>query len=251
MSLILCPECGLSISDKAVACPHCGYPLSSDSSMKPDEQPQNTTFASSPETVESKDSVSGAEPQKNQYKYQYKPRKNSNKTCCWIAVIVLLFFAIVFAALIALVCFGGYKISKYLKSQSPIEWIVDSTDFDSVYFDDDIDDSFDEIEDFDEDYDEDFESDDNDNTDSNDALNIHSKDEPDVDAPINHAEHIAPAVQKAPKGKTHVNIRYPSVRKTVDNTVASTSGNKLDSVEKSVESASSVDNSVDSANAVK
>lgn len=28
MSLITCPECGQSISDKAAACPHCGYPLS-------------------------------------------------------------------------------------------------------------------------------------------------------------------------------------------------------------------------------
>ena len=27
MALIKCPECGLSISDKAAACPNCGYPL--------------------------------------------------------------------------------------------------------------------------------------------------------------------------------------------------------------------------------
>ncbi len=34
--LIKCPECGLQISDKAVACPHCGYPMKSDTiSVKP------------------------------------------------------------------------------------------------------------------------------------------------------------------------------------------------------------------------
>ena len=27
MALIKCPECGLSIPDKAAACPNCGYPL--------------------------------------------------------------------------------------------------------------------------------------------------------------------------------------------------------------------------------
>lgn len=27
MTLIRCPECGASISDKAQACPHCGYPV--------------------------------------------------------------------------------------------------------------------------------------------------------------------------------------------------------------------------------
>ena len=25
--LILCPECELQVSDKAVSCPHCGYPI--------------------------------------------------------------------------------------------------------------------------------------------------------------------------------------------------------------------------------
>lgn len=29
MALIICPECGHSVSDKAAACPHCGYPLPS------------------------------------------------------------------------------------------------------------------------------------------------------------------------------------------------------------------------------
>lgn len=27
MALMKCPECGLQVSDKALACPHCGYPL--------------------------------------------------------------------------------------------------------------------------------------------------------------------------------------------------------------------------------
>lgn len=33
--LILCPECELQVSDKAIACPHCGYPLKSKSSLPP------------------------------------------------------------------------------------------------------------------------------------------------------------------------------------------------------------------------
>ena len=32
MSLILCPECGTKISDKAITCPHCGY-MSADRSL--------------------------------------------------------------------------------------------------------------------------------------------------------------------------------------------------------------------------
>ena len=28
MALIECPECGQSVSDRAVACPNCGYPVS-------------------------------------------------------------------------------------------------------------------------------------------------------------------------------------------------------------------------------
>ena len=27
MALIVCPECGRDVSDKAVVCPHCGYPI--------------------------------------------------------------------------------------------------------------------------------------------------------------------------------------------------------------------------------
>lgn len=33
--LIICPECNLQVSDKALACPHCGYPLKSKSSLPP------------------------------------------------------------------------------------------------------------------------------------------------------------------------------------------------------------------------
>lgn len=39
MALIICPECGRDISDKAVSCPHCGYPL--------DKPPESHTLASS------------------------------------------------------------------------------------------------------------------------------------------------------------------------------------------------------------
>lgn len=35
MSLITCPECGNSISDKALSCPRCGYPMNSTTSAKP------------------------------------------------------------------------------------------------------------------------------------------------------------------------------------------------------------------------
>jgi ribosomal protein L37E len=37
MSLILCPECGTKISDKATQCPHCGF-QSADSSRPISEQ---------------------------------------------------------------------------------------------------------------------------------------------------------------------------------------------------------------------
>ena len=38
MALIECPECGSSISDKAVSCPHCGFPLTKEvSSIQPEE----------------------------------------------------------------------------------------------------------------------------------------------------------------------------------------------------------------------
>ena len=33
--LILCPECEMQVSDKAVSCPHCGYPLRSKQSPPP------------------------------------------------------------------------------------------------------------------------------------------------------------------------------------------------------------------------
>lgn len=33
--LITCPECGNSISDKALSCPHCGYPMNRPTSAKP------------------------------------------------------------------------------------------------------------------------------------------------------------------------------------------------------------------------
>ena len=35
--LILCPECNLQVSDKAISCPHCGYPLKPEKAIK---QPQ-------------------------------------------------------------------------------------------------------------------------------------------------------------------------------------------------------------------
>ena len=37
MSLILCPECGTKISDKATSCPHCGF-VSADPSRPISEQ---------------------------------------------------------------------------------------------------------------------------------------------------------------------------------------------------------------------
>lgn len=38
MALIICPECGKEISNKAPACIHCGYPLNNDCGMKASEQ---------------------------------------------------------------------------------------------------------------------------------------------------------------------------------------------------------------------
>lgn len=38
MALIICPECGKEISNKAPACIHCGYPLNNDRGMKASER---------------------------------------------------------------------------------------------------------------------------------------------------------------------------------------------------------------------
>ena len=42
MALILCPECGTEVSDKAEKCPKCSYPIN---------KPQNPTQISPPEIV--------------------------------------------------------------------------------------------------------------------------------------------------------------------------------------------------------
>ena len=36
MALIICPECGKEISDKAKCCIHCGYPLEEETQMQPE-----------------------------------------------------------------------------------------------------------------------------------------------------------------------------------------------------------------------
>ena len=41
--LILCPECEMQVSDKAVSCPHCGYPLRSKQSTPPKKQHMRLT----------------------------------------------------------------------------------------------------------------------------------------------------------------------------------------------------------------
>ena len=42
MALIVCPECGGKVSDKASACPHCGYPILNANSEK-NALPHNLT----------------------------------------------------------------------------------------------------------------------------------------------------------------------------------------------------------------
>ena len=153
MALILCPECGLSISDKAVSCPHCGYPLSTNSSMDSHDKSEEECAGDScveqeqygnNETMTG-DSITGTqvnEPidevsknkEQSQYKYNYKPRRNSNKTCCWIAALIILFVAIVFTAIVSLICFGGYKFVRYIKSQPSLEFYNDSVDYDDYEY---------------------------------------------------------------------------------------------------------------------
>lgn len=172
MALILCPECGLSISDKAVSCPHCGYPLSTNSSMDSHDKSEEECAGDScveqeqygnNETMTG-DSITGTqvnEPidevsknkEQSQYKYNYKPRRSSNKTCCWIAALIILFVAIVFTAIVSLICFGGYKFVRYIKSQPSLEFYNDSVDYDDSDFFDyedslDNDDFFDEIDEY-------------------------------------------------------------------------------------------------------
>lgn len=40
MALILCPECGHSVSDKAIACPSCGYPINIPTTVIPEPAPK-------------------------------------------------------------------------------------------------------------------------------------------------------------------------------------------------------------------
>ncbi len=42
MALIVCPECGKEISDRAPACIFCGYPLEKDTSLQRNEEPKDT-----------------------------------------------------------------------------------------------------------------------------------------------------------------------------------------------------------------
>lgn len=44
MALIICPECGKSVSDKATVCPECGYPLAG-KGYSGELTPQNAEFA--------------------------------------------------------------------------------------------------------------------------------------------------------------------------------------------------------------
>lgn len=150
MSLIICPECGVHVSDKATLCPNCGYPnpggepnvKTENVTLETSEKEQTQIEQQSEEKIEIKPSVSETqytEPQKEEetsfenkdYKYQYKPRKSSNKACCWIVIIVVFLFIV---TLVAIVIFAGNSIKKQIDNVNDDNELIEQQ-YDPDYFD--------------------------------------------------------------------------------------------------------------------
>ena len=51
MAMTNCPECGRSISTKAVTCPHCGYPLPEDAPFRTPPKPIDPSWTARYETI--------------------------------------------------------------------------------------------------------------------------------------------------------------------------------------------------------
>ena len=64
MALIICPECGKEISDKAKCCIHCGYPL--EEMQKAQQEQEERYWEVDPDSVnsnKSEDGIAGPEPE--------------------------------------------------------------------------------------------------------------------------------------------------------------------------------------------
>lgn len=150
MSLIICPECGVHVSNKAKLCPNCGYPNpGGNPEIKEEDVTSNATTQSNDKTeqinepkADSNQSVSTPQVHEQpktedtsykepDYKYKYKPRRNSYRTCCWIVIVLILIFIL---GIVAIVWFSSAAIKKY--NSNTIETITtEESEYDPDYFD--------------------------------------------------------------------------------------------------------------------
>ena len=150
MSLIICPECGVHVSNKAKLCPNCGYPNpGGNPEIKEEDVTSNASIPSNDKTEQinepksdSNQSVSNpqvleqpkAEDTSNKeanYKYKYKPRRNTNRTCCWVVIVLILLFIL---GILAIVWISAAAIKKY--NGNTIETITtEESEYDPDYFD--------------------------------------------------------------------------------------------------------------------
>ena len=66
MALIICPECGKEISDKAKCCIHCGYPLEEETQKQPELPEEDRYWEAEPDGFSSEkdaEGIAGPEPE--------------------------------------------------------------------------------------------------------------------------------------------------------------------------------------------
>ena len=66
MALIICPECGKEISDKAKCCIHCGYPLEEEAQKQPELPEEDRYWEAEPDGFSSEkdaEGIAGPEPE--------------------------------------------------------------------------------------------------------------------------------------------------------------------------------------------
>ena len=86
MALIKCPECGHTVSDKAVKCPKCGYPLQS----MVNEEEKKMDGAVSEEKGRKKD---------NYFKFVSKQNKQLPKSIIIVGMVVILLLIVIFSVM--------------------------------------------------------------------------------------------------------------------------------------------------------
>lgn len=112
MALIKCPECGQTISDKALKCPKCGYPIQTHVEKSENESANECLENNSPI-----DALPGSIPKK---------KKN-------IVIAVVLFLAIIFLFVLIL-CFNLFLKKLTVGDITINKWrLIDSTNYSDIY----------------------------------------------------------------------------------------------------------------------